>query len=454
MSITRLAPEHMSAIEQLAMLDADDQERLIGSMDEEAIRKLIADWDFFARPKQQPPPGHWNIWLILAGRGWGKTQTGAQWVRQKIKQGARRIALVAPTSADARDVMVEGPSGIIEAFRHLPKDQRPHYTPGKRRITWPNGTLAFTYSAEEPNRLRGPQHDFAWGDEVAAWQYPDAYDQLMFGLRLGRHPQCILTTTPKPTKLIRELAKRATLCSDLRSGAVTHGDVAMTRGSTYENVANLASTFINETIRKYEGTTLGRQELYAEILEDLEGALWNSSMIEAHRVLPGQSIPDMKRIVVAVDPAVTSKKSSDETGIIVIGLGVNGHLYVFYDGTLRGTPNTWAKKVIELYHLYTADRIIGEVNNGGELVESVLRNIDANIPYTAVNASRGKTRRAEPIVGLYEQGKVHHVGVLAALEQQMTTWRDDLGMPSPDRMDALVWGATELTGARKKVFIV
>lgn len=451
---TSLSTEHMSAIEKLALLDEETRAEVINSMDAEAIKRIIGDWDFFARPKQQPPPGHWNIWMILAGRGWGKTQTGAQWVRQKIAGGARRLGLVGPTAADVRDVMVEGPSGIIEAFSHLPRDQRPAYTPGKRRITWPNGALAFTYSAEEPNRLRGPQHDFAWGDETAAWQYPDAYDQLMFGLRLGRHPQLLITTTPKPTKLIRDLAKRATGCFDLRSGAVTHADVAMTRGSTYENVANLATTFINETIRKYEGTSLGRQELYAEILEDLEGALWNSSMIEPYRVLPGQQIPDMKRIVVAVDPSVTSKNTSAECGIVVIGLGVDGHMYVFYDGSLRGTPNAWAKRVVELYHLYTADRIIGEVNNGGELVEAVLRNIDANIPYSAVNASRGKTRRAEPIVGMYEQGKVHHVGTLALLESQMTTWRDDLGMPSPDRMDALVWGATELSGARKRVFIV
>lgn len=450
-----IAPEHLSLLERLALLDDESRHEIIDQFNPEAAKVLLADWQFFARPKQVAPPGNWNIWLILAGRGWGKTQTGAQWVKEKIEAGARRIALVAPTSADARDVMVEGPSGIIEAFRDMPKSERPFYEPARRRLRWPSGAVAFTYSAEEPNRLRGPQHDYAWGDELAAWQYPEAYDQLMFGLRLGNAPQVIFTTTPKPVRLIRELAVRGTDCGQLRAGTTAHADVVMTRGSTYENVANLAPTFIHETVRRYEGTTLGRQELYAEILEDIEGALWTTSMIDEHRVLPGAGIPDMKRIVVAVDPAVTSKASSDETGIVVIGLGANGHLYVFHDGTLKATPNAWAKRVIELYHLYSADRVIGETNNGGELVETVIRNINANIPFTAVNASRGKTRRAEPIVALYEQGKVHHVGTLVNLEQQMTTWREGLGMPSPDRMDALVWGATELIGARsKKVFVI
>lgn len=445
---------NLSTLEQLALLPEDEIHAILDTLPPETVERLLGDWSFFARPKQVTPPGTWNIWLILAGRGWGKTQTGAQWVKEQIKSGRRRGALVGPTGADVRDVMVEGPSGIIEAFSKEPKEMRPVYEPGRRRIRWPNGALCFTYSAEEPNRLRGPQHDFGWGDELAAWQYPDAYDQMMFGMRLGHNPRTLFTTTPKPVKLIRDLVKRGTPDADLREGRLDTADVVITKGSTYENIANLARTFIHETIKKYEGTTLGRQELYAEILEDIEGALWHMSLIEAHRVSNGDQIPTMKRIVVAADPAVTSKKESAETGIIVAGLGVNDHAYVFRDASGRFSPNNWGKKLIELYENFNADRVIGETNNGGELIETVLRNIDPSVSYKAVTASRGKARRAEPIVALYEQGRVHHVGYFGALESQMTTWREDLGMDSPDRMDALVWALTELMIGRKSAFVL
>lgn len=439
-----LDEDHLSLLERIALLDADEQQQMLGSLTPEAATKLLSDWHFWARPNQIAPGGEWTTWLIQSGRGWGKTRTGAQWVKQKVEEGCRRIALVAATSADARDVMVEGESGILSVYAHEPEANRPIYEPGRRRVRWPNGAIATLYSAEEPRRLRGPQHDAAWGDELAAWQYPETYDMLLFGLRLGKNPQVVFTTTPKPTPLIRDLNKRAVLDVDYRAGKTNgHADVILTVGSTYENISNLAGTFIREIVRKYEGTTLGQQELYARLIEDVEGALWNSILIEQNRV-SGQELPNFKRIAIGVDPAVTSKKSSDETGIIVAALGDNGHAYVLRDGSGKMSPNSWATRVVNLYGDFMADRIVGEVNNGGDLVETIMRNVDSTIAYKGVNASRGKTARAEPIVSLYEQGKVHHVGFHALLESQMTTWRDDLGMPSPDRMDALVWVLTEL----------
>lgn len=444
----------LSTLEQLACLSPEDRAAIVSTLSLDAVSTLLRDWRFFARVNQTAPPGDWNIWLILAGRGWGKTQTGAQWVREQILAGKRRGALVAPTASDARDVMIEGPSGILAACKDDGEANKPVYEPARRRVRWPNGAVCFTYSADAPERLRGPQHDFAWGDEMAAWQYDDAYDQLMFGLRLGKRPQALFTTTPKPVRLVRDLAKRATHDELLRTGAVFTADVALTKGTTYDNIVNLAPTFINETIKKYEGTTLGRQELYAEILEDIEGALWSTSLIEAGRVRTGEDVPPLKRIVVAIDPATTSKASSAETGIVVAGLGADNHGYVLCDGSGQYSPHGWAKRVIELYERFNADRVVGEANNGGDLIETVLRDVDATLSYKSVHASRGKARRAEPIVALYEQKKVHHVGVFPTLEQQMTTWREDLGMASPDRMDALVWALTELMHTSRTAYIL
>jgi len=446
--------EQLSLLERIALMGDDEAKALFGNLTPEAAQQLLADWEFWARPNQIAPAGEWITWLIQSGRGWGKTRTGAQWVRQQVRSGLRRGALVGPTGADVRDVMVEGPSGIVEVCMHDPEAERPIYEPGRRRVRWPNGATCMLYSAEEPRRLRGPQHEFAWGDEPAAWQYPETLDQLMFGLRLGHKPQVVLTTTPKPTPMMRDLNKRAVLDADVRSGKVAGKiDVVMTVGSTFDNLSNLAATFISQVVRKYEGTTLGQQELYARLIEDVEGALWNSLLIETTRV-SGLGLPRFKRIAVGVDPAVTSRKTSDETGIVVAALGDNGHAYVLHDGSGRFGPNAWGRKVVELYRSYQGDRVIAETNNGGDLVETILRGIDPSISYKSVNASRGKTARAEPIVALYEQGKVHHVGYHAALESQMTTWRDDLGMPSPDRMDALVWVLTELMLGKGGVFVL
>ena len=373
-------------------------------------------------------------WLLLAGRGFGKTRSGAECIRdQVIHHRRRRIALVAPTAADARDVMVEGESGLLAIG---PPQQRPQYEPTKRRLTWPNGAIATTYSADEPERLRGPQHDAAWCDEIASWRYPEAWDMLMFGLRLGPDPRVVVTTTPKPVKIIREL--------------LTDPTTVVTRGSSYENRANLADAFFAQIIRKYEGTRLGRQEIEAELLDDVPGALWNRTRLEELRWPLSKSVPDLVRIVVAIDPATTSGEDADETGIIVAGKDGGGRGYVLADGSGHYTPTEWAQLAIALYRQHKADRIVAEVNNGGDMVEATLRMIDPNVPYTAVHASRGKVVRAEPVAALYEQqpGRVFHVGTFPTLEDQMCAFTTDFDRKtagfSPDRVDALVWAFSDL----------
>ncbi len=394
---------------------------------------LLHDWRFWARPNQLPPSGPWRVWLLLAGRGFGKTRAGAELVRSSVaERRARRLALVAPTAADARDIMVEGESGILAISPHW---DRPRYEPSRRRLTWHNGATATFYSADEPERLRGPQHDTAWCDELTSWRYPEARDMLMFGLRLGDDPRVVVTTTPRPTPLLRALLKDPA--------------VAVTRGTTYQNRANLAPDFLDQIVRKYEGTRLGRQEIEAEILDELPGGLWSRGLIEAARV---RSAPPLSRIVVAIDPAATCGEMADETGIIVAGRDSVGHGWVLSDLSGRYRPIEWANAAIAAYHTHHADRIVAEVNNGGEMVETTIRMIDPNVPFTSVRASRGKVTRAEPIAALYEQGKVHHLGAFPKLEDQMCTLtrrtESSVGGTgarySPDRVDALVWALTEL----------
>lgn len=366
--------------------------------------------------------------MVLAGRGFGKTRTGAEWVREQVEiHGKRRIALVAPTAADARDVMIRGESGLLSVF---PDAAKPLYEPSKRLVTFANGAIATAYSADEPERLRGPQHDGAWCDEIAAWKYPDeAWDMLQFGLRLGDDPRVVVTTTPKPIKLIKALLKDPSF--------------VITRGSTYENRGNLAESFFSKIIRKYEGTRLGRQELLAEVLEDVEGALWQRDWIESTRIREIRP-KHLQRIVVAIDPAVTSAEDSDDTGIICAARGVDGRGYVLDDDTCKLSPAGWAKRAVDLLHERSADRIIAEVNNGGDLVENTIRTVDSRVPYKKVNASRGKLTRAEPIAALYEQGQVSHVGTFGHLEDEMCEYTGKSGEKSPNRMDALVWALTEL----------
>tara|TARA_Y100000593_G_scaffold86609_1_gene165659 strand:- start:9179 stop:10336 length:1158 start_codon:yes stop_codon:yes gene_type:complete len=362
---------------------------------------------------------------VKAGRGWGKTRTGAEWVKQRVKEGAQRIALVGRTSADVRDVMVEGRSGILSVFA---PENRPEYLPSKRRITFANGAIATTYSADEPDMLRGPENDTAWADELCAWRFPDAWDQLQFGLRVGNDPRAIITTTPKPSRLIRDLLK--------------HPHCAVTHGSTFENKANVAKAWLENILQKYEGTTLGMQELHAELLDEMPGALWSRKSLEEARC---SSVPNgLQRIVVAIDPATTSKQTSDDTGMVVAGIDSNGTGYLLEDLTCHVSPSQWAQIAVDAYHRWKADRIIAETNQGGDMVEATLRTIDRSIPYLGIHASRNKQARAEPVSALYEQGRVKHTGMFRDLEDELCSWVPNSNMLSPNRLDALVWAFTEL----------
>lgn len=416
---------------------------------------LLHSWKFWARPKQLEPSGDWLTWLILAGRGFGKTKTGAETTRSwmcgstPLSRGRfARMALVAETAADGRDVMVEGDSGIMACH---PKEFRPHYEPSKRRLTWPNGAMATIYNGTEPDQLRGPQHDCAWTDELAKFDYArETWDQLQFGLRIGDTPRQIVTTTPRPIPVIRDLLKsKSTL---------------VTLGSTYENRSNLAASFFNEIIGKYEGTRLGRQELNAEVLDDLPGALWLRTYFDPPdgSKLRGRvrwdKCPQMTRIVVGVDPSGTKGGSDDgdSIGIVVAGIDAYDHVYVIADFSVKDGPAGWGREVVAAYTLFEADRIVAEANFGGAMVESTIRAVDNNVPVRMVYASRGKAVRAEPVAALYEQGRVSHVvganpkdahGMgLSELEDQMCLMAASgyAGEGSPDRVDAAVWAITEL----------
>ncbi|MHB8928934.1 MAG: DNA-packaging protein [Bacillota bacterium] len=418
--------ENASLAESLASLPSSERERILKDLSKREAEGLLFDWKFWARPNQMPPPGDWFVWLLLSGRGFGKTRTGAEWIRARAASGKySRIALVAETAADARDVMIEGESGVLAVS---PPWFMPEYEPSKRRLTWPNGAIATTYSGKEPEQLRGPQHDTAWVDELAKFKYPEAtWDNLELGLRLGPDPRCVVTTTPKPIKIIKSL--------------LADSDVTITRGSSYENIGNLAPSFIRRVIKKYEGTTLGRQELWAQLLEDAQGALWKRAQIDKLRVV---QMADLVRIVVSIDPAASNTEDSDETGIVVGGLGSDGHGYILEDLSLHASPDGWARAAVAAYNKYKADRVVAEVNNGGDMVEHTVRTVDQNVAYTAVHASRGKVIRAEPVSALYEQGRVHHVGTFGNLEDQLCSWEPTSGQKSPDRLDALVWLVTEL----------
>jgi predicted phage terminase large subunit-like protein len=388
---------------------------------------LESDWLSQARPEQLPPDGDWSTWVYCGGRGTGKTRAGAEWVRSLAESASvARIALVAPTASDCRDVMVEGSSGILEI---CPNSNRPLYEPSKRRLTWPNGVQAAMFSSEEPERLRGPQHGACWADELAAWRnLSETWSMLQFGLRLGKKPRQVVTTTPRPIKLLKEL--------------LASKDTVVTRGSTYDNRANLAESFFTQIVRRYEGTRLGRQELNAEILTDTPGALWTRDLIEECRI-DKASLPPMKRIVVAIDPAISVSETSDETGIVVCGLGSDGKGYVLADESGRYLPIEWATKAVALYKKYNADRIVAEANQGGAMVETTIRTVDANVSYKGVHASRGKITRAEPVAALSEQHRILFVGTFPPLEDQLCEFAAG-SADSPDRLDALVWAITEL----------
>lgn len=425
------------------LMSKPQRKAVFDSLSTDQKKILVTSWDFLARPNQLSPE-EWGddqtFWIIVAGRGFGKTRTGAETTLDHIEElkDQARVALIAPTASDARDVMIEGESGILACA--LRRGIKCNYEPSKRRITFDNGALCTAYTAEKPDRLRGPQHTFAWCDEVSSWEYDqETWDMMQFGLRLGPCPKVIVTTTPKPRLLMRDLYK------DPRS--------IITRGSTYDNKDNLAPTFLDAIKQKYEGTRLGRQELYGELLEDNPDALWQPEMIESSRIKDASELDNeqktykynLTRIVVAVDPAVTSGDKADETGIVVVGRDANSHYYILSDRTGRYTPDEWGRVVSDLYNEWSADRVVAEVNQGGDMVEHVLRTVNRNISYKSVRATKGKRARAEPISALYEQDKVSHLGYFPALEEQMCMFTPDMKEGSPDRVDALVWGLTEMS---------
>ena len=413
-------------------------ETIMSDLHRREAMELKYAWPLHARDSQLPPPGDWDTWLILAGRGFGKTRTGAEWVRDQVEsRAAHRIALVARTLDEAQSVMIEGESGIVNIS---PPWDKPTYEPSKRKLTWPNGAHALAFSSHEPDQLRGPQFDAAWCDELASWEYPaQTWDNLTFALRLGRRPRSVVTTTPKSIELVHGLPNRP--------------GVQVTRGSTYENQDNLPPAYFSQLIEQYDGTRIGQQEIYAELIDEDEDAIWKREWIEKARL---SSHPPVARIVVAIDPAMSTKPNSSETGIVVVGADMRRkHAYVLADESGRLTPNSWALRAAHLFDKFNATRIIAEDNAGGDMVKSTLKNaVDRTLPYKGIKARRGKYIRAEPVAALYEQGRVHHVGRFPDLEDQMCTWTPDLGPSnSPDRADALVHAITELIIDRNPIKI-
>ena len=388
---------------------------------------LSHDWQSQARKEQLPPPGDWSTWLILAGRSFGKTRAGAETIRMWAEAGlTSHIALVATTAAAARDVMIEGPAGLCSI---APNSFRPTFFPSKRSVEWPNGVKATLFASEEPDQLRGPQHSAAWLDELASFKNLDeTWANLQMGMRVGKHPRQVITTTPRPLKLLKKI--------------MASPNTVTTRGSTYENRKNLPESYFTDMIRQYEGSRLGRQELMAEILEDTPGALWTRDLIENAR-LPAEFPVSCQRIVVAIDPAVSVTENSDETGILVCGVDDRNHAYVLQDLSGKYSPTEWANIAVKAYHFHAADRIVVETNNGGDLCEATLRVVDKNVPIRRVTAKRNKLVRAEPVSACYEQGRGHHVGMFSALEDQLCTFAPG-STDSPDRLDALVYALTDL----------
>ena len=406
---------------------------------------IFARWDIFAHDHQIPPvlaPNGlpWLAWLLIGGRGAGKTRAGAEWVRAQAlglsplaAAPVTNIALVGETEHDVREVMIEGVSGLLAVHR---RDERPAWISSRRRLEWRNGAVAYAFSAEDPESLRGPQFGCAWSDEMAKWRHAEAtFDMLQFGLRLGSQPRQLITTTPRPTALIKRLM--------LEPSSV------VTRAATEANAYHLAPTFLRGVLARYRGTRLGRQELDGEIIEERPDALWSRALIESCRVA---DVPPLARIVVAVDPPASSGKRADACGIVAAGVTGEGAIYVIADDTVSGAaPSVWAAKAITLWRRLEADALVAEVNQGGEMVRAVINQVDAGVPVMPVRATRGKWLRAEPVATLYEQGRVKHAGFFPALEDEMADF-GPTGLSSgrsPDRLDALVWAITSLThGAR------
>jgi phage terminase large subunit-like protein len=378
-------------------------------------------WKLQAREEQIPPDGNWLVWMVQAGRGFGKTRAGAEATSHFLHEHpSSRVALVGPTWRDVRDTMIEGESGLLAV---LPPREVVKWNTSLGELTLRNGSKCFAYAATQPDRLRGPQHHFAWGDELAAWERAETWDVLLLGLRLGKDPKVVLTTTPKPRAIVRAVLK--------------HPRCVTVRGSTYDNIDNLPPDYAAAVLAQYEGSRMGRQEIMGELLEDVEGALWTLDDIDKARV---PEAPDMLKVVVAIDPA---GGGADEVGIVAVGMGKDRHGYVLADRSGHFTPERWAKRAVDLYRELEADKIVVERNYGGDMVKATIQAVDKRVPISEVVASRGKRLRAEPISTRYEQGLVHHVGVFTELEDQMIQWTADTE-DSPDRVDALVWGLTDV----------
>ncbi|MGH1424715.1 MAG: DNA-packaging protein [Pseudooceanicola sp.] len=440
MSSTSTTHGLRSGADWIACADVSIQDEFLDDLSEGELMAIPFLFEFWAMEHQLPPEGAWRSWVILGGRGAGKTRAGAEWVRAQV-EGARpgdpgrckRVALVAETIEQARDVMVFGESGIMACS---PPDRRPSWEAVRKRLVWPNGAEARLFSAHDPESLRGPQFDCAWADELAKWRRgQDAWDMLQFALRLGDDPRVCVTTTPRNVRGLKAL--------------LDSPSTVVTSAPTEANRANLADNFLAEVKARYEGTRLGRQELDGQLLEDVEGALWTPLGLERHCV---DIVPELDRIVVAIDPPVTGHKGSDECGIIVAGVSMKGDVrnwraYVLEDATVSAaSPAQWAKAAIAAMGRHDAERLVAEVNQGGDMVESVIRQVDPMVAFRKVHASRGKAARAEPVAALYEQGRVHHVRGLGALEEQMCAMALSgfQGKGSPDRLDALVWALHEL----------
>ena len=433
-------PALRSGAALLASAPPEAREAFLNELSGEELAALPWLFEFWALPHQLPPEGDWRTWVILGGRGAGKTRAGAEWVRAEVEGArpgdpgrARRVALVAETIDQAREVMVFGESGILASS---PPDRRPAWEATRKRLLWPNGAVAQLYSAHEPDSLRGPQFDAAWADELAKWKKADeAWSMLQFALRLGDHPRAVVTTTPRNRAVLKTM--------------LAVSSTVLTRAPTEANRANLSESFLSEVYTRFGGTRLGRQELEGELVDEVDGALWSQAMLDAAQIT---DLPEFDRIVVAVDPSVSARGRSDECGIVVAGISMRGEpkdwrAVVLEDASLKGAgPSEWAKAAVAAYHRHGAGRVVAEVNQGGALVEQTVRMVDPAVAYRAVNARVGKGLRAEPIAALYEQGRVGHVRGLSALEDQMRrmTKSGYQGAGSPDRVDALVWALTDL----------
>ena len=417
-------------------LDIDQRALLVAQLSESEKTAIAFEWSFWARDDQRLPEGDWIYWLILAGRGAGKTRAGAEAIRTWVRDFPI-VNLIGPTHDDVRDVMVQGESGLLKTCR---REERPIYRRSRARLDWPNGAVSrCLFSAEEPDRLRGKQHMKLWCDELAAWREPEAFEQALLGLRLGVKPQAVITTTPRPSRLIKQLSRDR--------------DAKVMRATTFANTYALAPGFIRRITARYEGQAIGRQELFAEILEETPGALWSRELLQRQRVAVEAAPEDYAEIVVAVDPPAKSGAKADECGIVVAAKHSAGHVYALADLSSQGeTPGQWSARVVRAFRGFKANRIVAEANNGGDMVKDVLRRDEANLPVKLVHATRGKYLRAEPVAAAYERGLVHHVGVFEKLEAQLCALTPDFDRStsgSPDRADALVWAVTDLLGLHR-----